>query len=95
MVKVEYYETNSARKKGEVLGVFGIKFEPETIPEVDKKLKGKTTSSGKDLYELAVQHRKEKMEKANKDCVDAALEKVRSIVGTEGVLVASLEEEKV
>ena len=92
MVKVEYYETATARKSGDCLGVFSIKTTPEAIPEVDENLKGKTTSSGKDLYELAVEQRKERVAKATAACIDAALDKVRSIVGSEGVLVARLED---
>lgn len=94
MVEVRFWETVSQRKKEEPIGVFNINIVPEEIPEVSEDLKGKTDREGRDLYELAVARRKEKVEKAILDCKFAACDKVREIVGSEGVLVANIIEEE-
>ena len=92
MVEVKYYETVSARKNNEVLGVFNINIVPETIPEVDEELIGKKATDGTDIYELEVARREKKVEKAILDCKSRAMEKVREIVGESGVLVANIVE---
>lgn len=92
MVEVRYWETNSQRKKEEPIGVFNIPIVPEDVPEVDENLKGHTNADGEDLYELAVKRRNRKIEQAILDCKFAALDKVREIVGYEGVLVANIVE---
>ena len=91
MVKVDFYETVSDRKKGETLGVFTVRIEPQKVLPVSEELKGKLDANGKDLYEAATERRNKKIEKAIYDCKCAAIEKVRSIIGDIGVLVASME----
>ena len=93
MVEVKYYETVSARKKNEVLGVFNINIVPDTIPGVSEELRGKKATDGTDIYELEVARREKKVEKAIFDCKCRALDKVREIVGDSGVLVANIIEE--
>ena len=61
-VKVEYYESHTARLAKDCLGVFTIKTSPEKIPEVSEKLKGKTTSLGEDMDYIK---NPEKFEKAS------------------------------
>lgn len=91
MVEVKFYENTTARKNNEVLGVFNIKINPEVIPEVSDNLKGKIDSQGNDMYAAATERRAARVERAILDCKCAALNKVRSIVGEQGVLVASIE----
>ena len=93
MVEVKYWESNSQRKNEEPIGVFNIPIVPEDVPEVSENLKGKTDSEGTDLYEIATKRRREKIEKAILNCKFRALDKVREIVGYEGVLVANIVEE--
>lgn len=92
-VVVTYYATQTARLAKEALREFTIRTEPENIPEVPETLKGKKNAEGKDLYEMAVERRAEKVEKAIYDCKCAALDEVRKIVGSLGVLVATLVKE--
>lgn len=87
MVEVKYWETNSQRKNEEPIGVFKIDITPVEVPEVDEKLAGKKR-------ETALKQREKKVEKAILDCKFAALDKVREIVGYEGVLVANIAEEE-
>lgn len=94
MVEVKFWETVSQRKKEEPLGVFNIDVVPADVPEVSEKLRGHLNQNGEDLYELAVARRNRKIEKAILDCKCAALDKVREIVGYEGVLVANIIEEE-
>ena len=93
MVEVKFYETVSARKNDVALGVFSIDIVPEVIPEVSEDLKGKTATDGTDVYALEVARRERKVEKARLDCKCRAMEKVRSIIGGVGVLVANIIEE--
>lgn len=87
MVRVDYYETAGAKKRGEVLGTFNIDIVPETVPEVDSKLKG-------EKLEKAIARREQKLDEAIKNCQFTALDKVRKIVGLTGVLVATIIEEE-
>ena len=93
-VKVEYYESHTARLAKDCLGVFTIKTSPEKIPEVSEKLKGKTASLGEDMYEAAVERRAAKVESAILECKNAAINKIRDIVGPLGVLVAYIVDEE-
>ena len=102
MVRVDYYENARAKKNGEILGTFNIDIVPVEVPEVDEKLKKKTktvteadgTTREVNLYDEAVEKRAKKMDEAIKDCQFAALDKVREIVGVNGVLVATIIEEE-
>ena len=87
MVEVRYWETNSQRKKEEPIGVFNIDITPATVPEVNERLTGEER-------EIALKQRAKKVEKALLECKFKALDKVREIVGHEGVLVANIVEEK-
>ena len=86
MVEVRFWETNSQRKKNEEpVGVFNIDITPVTVPEVSERLTG-------EAREIALKQRAKKVEKAILDCKFKALDKVREIVGYEGVLVANIVE---
>ena len=85
MVEVKYWETNSQRKKEEPIGVFNIDITPVAVPEVDERLTG-------EAREIALKQRAKKVEKAILECKFKALDKVREIVGHEGVLVANIVE---
>ena len=85
MVEVRYWETNSQRKKEEPIGVFNIDITPVEVPEVDERLTGEER-------EIALKQRAKKVEKAGLECKFKALDKVREIVGHEGVLVANIVE---
>ena len=86
MVEVKYWETNSQRKKEEPIGIFSIDITPKEVTPVNTKLTGKKLQADKKRFE-------EETEKALLDCKFAALDKVREIVGYEGVLVANIAEE--
>lgn len=92
MVKVEMYETVTDRKSGNLFGVFNIPIIPEAIPETSEKLKGKFTSTGKDMYELAEERRAKKVEKAVLECKAQAISKVREYIPDTCVLVATIVE---
>lgn len=83
MVEVKVYETVTAKKNGEVLGVFNIKVSPEVVPEINPKLKGKEK-------EEALAKREKLVDEAIKNCQFAALDKVRELVGINGILVATI-----
>ena len=85
MVEVRFWETNSQRKKEEPIGVFNIDITPVDVPEIDERLTG-------EKREVALKQRARKVEQAILDCKFAALDKVREIVGYEGVLVANIVE---
>lgn len=87
MVEVKYYETVTARKNEEVLGVFNINITPKEIPPIDEALKGEEAEKALIKRSIAV-------EQAKKDCEFAALDKVREIVGRDGVLVAKIIEKE-
>lgn len=86
MVEVRFWETNSQRKKEEPIGVFNIDITPREVKPVNTELTGKELQADKQRYE-------EQTAKALLDCKFAALDKVREIVGYEGVLVANIIEE--
>lgn len=90
-VTVKLYETKTALRSNKAIGVFTIELEPEQFPVVSEALKGKTTTSGKDLYELAVERRATQVERAITACKENAINKVRDIVGPLGILVATIE----
>ena len=90
MVEVKFYETATARKKGEVFGVFNIPINPEEVPATSEKLKGKFTTSGKDMYELAEACRTKRVEKAVFECKEQAIDRVRAYIPKSGVLVATI-----
>lgn len=90
MVRVDFYETVTARRSGTVFGTFNIPVEPEEVPATSEKLKGKFTTSGKDMYELAEECRAKKVEKAIFECKELALAKVREYLPERGVLVATI-----
>lgn len=83
MVEVKFYETVGARKKNEALGVFSIPIVPEEVAPIDETLKG-------EALEKALVKRSIKLEIARKNCEDAALNKVRDLIGVTGVLVAKI-----
>ena len=94
MVEVKFYETATARKSNEALGVFNVKITPVKVPEVSDTLKGRVDADGNDLYEVSCARRAKKVAQAVLDCKSAACDKIRSIVGPNGVLVASIVEEE-
>lgn len=86
MVEIRFYETVTARKNNEALGVFNVKIAPKEIPPVDESLKG-------EALEKAIVKRGIAIQKARKECEDAALDKIRDLIGVEGVLVAKIIDE--
>ena len=92
--KVEYYENATARKQGNMFGVFYPVIDIVEVPAVSESLKGKQDADGNDLYELAVQRREAKVAKSLVDAKFAACDAVRNVVGPDGVLVASIIEEQ-
>lgn len=92
MVEVKFYESVTARKQGVVFGVFNIPINPEEVPATSEQLKGKFTTSGKDMYELAEACRTKRVEKAVFECKEQAIDRVRAYIPEHGVVVASLVE---
>lgn len=90
MVEVKFYESVTTRKQGVVFGVFNIPINPEEVPATSEKLKGKFTTSGKDMYELAEACRAKRVEKAVFECKEQAIDRVRAYIPESGVLVASI-----
>lgn len=90
MVEVKFYETATARKKGEVFGVFNVPINPEEIPATSEELKDKFTTSGKNMYELAETCRTKRVEKATLECVNQAIDRVRAYIPACGVMVATI-----
>ena len=81
MINVRYYKTASARKRNEVFGEFFTQAVPEEVKPVNEELKGKKLEADKQRFE-------EETEQALLKAKFRALDEVRTIVGTEGVLVA-------
>ena len=88
MVEIKFYETVGDRKKNEALGVFNVRIVPEEVAPVDETLKGAK-------LEKALIKRSVEVQKARKACEDAALDKIRDLIGGTGVLVAKIIEEEV
>ena len=86
MIIVRYYETATKRKQEKVFGEFYPEVEIKEVRPVDETLKGKNLAADKERYENEVA---EAILKAK----FTALDKVREIVGPEGVLVANIVEE--
>ena len=92
--EIAFYENATARKQGNLTGMFYTNIEIAEIPPVDESLKGKKDANGNDLYEMAVQRRTLKVEKSILDAKFAACDFARGFVGPDGVLVASIVEEQ-
>ena len=88
-VIINFYETVTARKNNEALGVFTVPTEVVIPAPVNTELKGKALEKDEARYAKEV-------EAAPKDAQFKALDKIREIVGTLGVLVAEsiVEEEE-
>ena len=86
-VEVKFYETNSARKKNEVLGVFTIPVIPPEVKPVNEELEGEELE--KDQARFA-----EQMDKAELKMRTDALTKVHEITNWKGVLVANVIQEE-
>lgn len=87
MVEIKFYETVGARKKNEALGVFNVRIVPEEVAPVDETLKG-------EKLEKALVKRSIAVKQARKACEDAALDKIRDLIGGTGILVAKIIEEE-
>ena len=98
MVKVEYFETATMRKtgkmkEGEIRGEFFVNIQPEEIPEVpetDESLTGEERENAIKYRNKALEKREKDVEQAILSCKFRACDIVRELVGTEGVLVASI-----
>ena len=86
MVEIKFYETVGDRKKNEALGVFNVRIAPEEVAAIDETLKGKR-------LEQALIKRSIAVAKAKKECEDAALDKIRDLIGCTGILVAKIIDE--
>lgn len=82
-VRVDYYETKTARMKNEVLGTFVIPVTPREVKPVNEELTGKALERDKARYA-------EEVDKADLALRTDALNKVHEITGWKGVLVANI-----
>lgn len=80
-VEVKYYETNSARKNNEVLGVFTIPVIPREVKPVNEELEGDALERDKARFAADV-------DKADLALRTDALKRVHEITHWTGVLVA-------
>lgn len=92
-VKVEFYETNSARKKGEVKKTYYIPvLMTPYLPVIEKaksiKAGVKDENGNKRTSAVAAAERKQIMDKVFTEVQNTALDNVRQSLGYEGVLVA-------
>lgn len=86
-VEVKFYETNSARKANEALGVFTIPVIPMEVKPVNEKLEGDKLE--KDKARFAAD-----LDKADLKLRTDALAKVHEITHWQGVLVANVLKEE-
>lgn len=86
-VIINFYETVTARKKNEALGVFTVPVDMRVPKPINTELEGEKLEKDTERYNKEV-------EEAPKDAQFKALDKIREIVGTTGVLVAERIEEE-